>query len=90
MSKEMIPKTDTALNPEKAELDKRMRRAGMVANSVIYLGIGGFYFLEAQPFYHYNVPVEVVVLTVTLFAVMVAAANLAIYRHYKQNAYWRM
>ncbi len=87
--KEPLPKTCTATNlgmaESKAVLDKKMRKAGMIANSVSYMAFGGFYFLVAQPFYHYDVSLEVTALTWIFFAVTVAALNLAIYRHYKQR-----
>ncbi len=69
----------------KAKLDKKMRKAGMAANSVLYLGFGGVYFLVAQPAYHYDVSLEVTTLTLTSFVVTLAAVNFAIYRHYKQR-----
>jgi hypothetical protein len=74
-----------ALVETKAELDKKIRKAGWVANSVMYLGFGGFFVLVAEPVYHYNVSQEVMVVTLTLFAVTVAAVNLTIYRYYKQQ-----
>jgi hypothetical protein len=69
----------------KAELDRKMRKAGWIANSVIYLVFGGFYFLVAQPYYHYHTSLEVTVSTLSTFLLTLAVSNLAIYRHYKQQ-----
>ena len=69
----------------KAELDKKMRKAGWFANSATYMVFGGFYFLVAQPYYHYHSSWEVTVSTLSAFLVTLAVSNLAIYRHYKQQ-----
>ena len=78
-------RTDPPWTETKAKLDKKMRKTGMAANSALYLGFGGFYFLVARPFYNYNVSLEVTALTITIFAITLAGANIAIYRHYKQR-----
>ena len=83
--KETTPTVNTATGPAKAELDRKMRKAGWVANSVTYVVFGGFYFLIAQPYYHYKVSFGVTALTLSSFILTLVTANLAVYRHYKRQ-----
>jgi hypothetical protein len=69
----------------KVVLEKKMRKAGMITNGVLYLGFGGVYFLVAVPIYNYNVDWRITTLTLASFIAAVAVANLAIYRHYKRR-----
>ena len=86
MSKESVAKTNPASQAED-ELEKRMRKAGLIANSVSYLVFGALFLLIAQSVYHYGDSLEVIALAVTAFVVIVTIANFTIYRHYKHQMF---
>ena len=69
----------------RAELDRKMRKTGWIANSVLFLVFVGYYFLVAQPSYHYKVSFEVTASTLSLFTLTLVIANLIVYRHYNRQ-----
>jgi hypothetical protein len=87
--KEGLSKNQNTINSTitetKIELDRKMRKTGMIANAVIYMGFGGLYFLVLQPFYNFHPSLELTALTVGCFTASLVSVNLAIYRYYKKQ-----
>jgi hypothetical protein len=86
---EGLSKNQSTINPTitetKVELDRKMRKTGMIANAVTYLVFGGFYFLVLQPFYNFHPSFELTALTLGCFTASLVSVNLAIYRYYKKQ-----
>ena len=84
-----ISKNQSTINPTNAEteveLDRKMRKTGMIANAVTYMVFGGFYFLVLQPLYNFHTSFELTALTLGCFIASLVLVNLAIYRYYKKQ-----
>jgi hypothetical protein len=69
----------------KTEMDKRLFKKGWIANSIIAAVFLGVNALLIQPYYNYNVSLEVTVLALGIFLSTLAAANLLLYWRYKKQ-----
>ena len=69
----------------KTELDKKLFKNGWVTNAIIVSVFLGVNALIIQPYYNYNVSIEVTALSLGAFLSTLAAVNLLLYWRYKKQ-----